>query len=71
MVTLDAVIVNIALPAIRPDLAERAGARAVIAGRLWTEDRVTFEGSYYRTEKATIYDRPERPVPVYLAGSLR
>jgi coenzyme F420-dependent glucose-6-phosphate dehydrogenase len=37
--------------------------------RLWTEDRVTFEGTYYRTDKATIYDRPEQPVPIWLAGS--
>ena len=37
--------------------------------QLWAEERVTFEGEYYRTDKATIYDRPERPVPIYLAGS--
>lgn len=37
--------------------------------RLWTEERVTFEGEYYRTRSATIYDRPERPVPVYIAAS--
>ncbi len=37
--------------------------------RLWSEERVTFEGDYYRTDKATIYDRPARPVPLYLAGS--
>jgi coenzyme F420-dependent glucose-6-phosphate dehydrogenase len=37
--------------------------------RLWKEDRVTFEGQYYRTEKATLYDRPSTPVPVYLAAS--
>ncbi|MGN6606766.1 MAG: glucose-6-phosphate dehydrogenase (coenzyme-F420) [Jatrophihabitans sp.] len=37
--------------------------------RLWTEDRVTFEGEYYRTDKATIYDKPEHPVPLYLAAS--
>lgn len=37
--------------------------------RLWTEERVDFEGEYYRTSKATIYDRPERPVPVYVAAS--
>jgi coenzyme F420-dependent glucose-6-phosphate dehydrogenase len=35
---------------------------------LWTEDRVTFEGEFYRTEKATIYDRPDRPVPIYVAA---
>lgn len=37
--------------------------------RLWTEERVTFEGEYYRTEGATIYDRPPRPVPIYVAAS--
>ena len=36
---------------------------------LWTGDRVSFEGDYYRTDKATIYDRPDVPVPMYLAGS--
>jgi coenzyme F420-dependent glucose-6-phosphate dehydrogenase len=36
---------------------------------LWSEERVTFEGQYYRTDNATIYDRPARPVPIYLAGS--
>jgi coenzyme F420-dependent glucose-6-phosphate dehydrogenase len=36
---------------------------------LWTEDRVTFEGEYYRTENATIYDRPEKPVPIYVAAA--
>ena len=30
---------------------------------LWTGERVTFEGDYYRTDKATIYDRPEQEVP--------
>jgi coenzyme F420-dependent glucose-6-phosphate dehydrogenase len=37
--------------------------------QLWSEERVSFEGDFYRTEKATIYDRPEQPVPIYLAGS--
>jgi len=37
--------------------------------RLWTEERVTFEGEYYRTIKATIYDRPDEPVPIYMAAS--
>ncbi len=37
--------------------------------RLWSEERVTFEGAYYRTEKATLYDRPETPVPLYVAAS--
>ena len=36
---------------------------------LWTGERVTFEGEYYRTDKATIYDKPEQPVPIYVAAS--
>ena len=36
---------------------------------LWTEERVNFEGDYYRVSKATIYDRPERPLPIYVAAS--
>lgn len=37
--------------------------------RLWTEERVSFQGKYYKTEKATIYDRPATPVPIYVAAS--
>jgi coenzyme F420-dependent glucose-6-phosphate dehydrogenase len=37
--------------------------------RLWSEDRVTFEGQYYSTQKATIYDRPQVPVPIYVGAS--
>jgi coenzyme F420-dependent glucose-6-phosphate dehydrogenase len=36
---------------------------------LWREERVTFAGDYYRTDRATIYDRPEVPVPIYVAAS--
>ncbi|HEV7171461.1 glucose-6-phosphate dehydrogenase (coenzyme-F420) [Pedococcus sp.] len=35
---------------------------------LWTQERVTFEGDYYRTVDATVYDRPDEPVPVYVAA---
>jgi coenzyme F420-dependent glucose-6-phosphate dehydrogenase len=36
---------------------------------LWTEERVDFDGDYYRTSKATIYDKPEEPIPIYVAAS--
>ena len=36
---------------------------------LWTEERVDFEGSFYRTVQATVYDRPDEPVPIYVAAS--
>lgn len=37
--------------------------------RLWTEERVTFEGDFYRSELATVYDRPDKPVPIFVAAS--
>jgi coenzyme F420-dependent glucose-6-phosphate dehydrogenase len=36
---------------------------------LWTEERVDFEGEYYKVSQATVYDRPETPVPIYIAAS--
>jgi len=30
---------------------------------------LSFEGEYYRTESATIYDKPKTPVPIYVAGA--
>jgi coenzyme F420-dependent glucose-6-phosphate dehydrogenase len=36
---------------------------------LWTQERVDFEGEYYTTVRATIYDRPEPAVPIYVAAS--
>ena len=55
-----------------PDGKERfARFREAIAliKELWAGERVSFEGQYYNTENATIYDVPEQPVPLYLAGS--
>jgi coenzyme F420-dependent glucose-6-phosphate dehydrogenase len=37
--------------------------------QLWSGDRVTFDGRYFRTDRATIYDRPDEPVPLYVAGA--
>ena len=35
---------------------------------LWREERVSFHGKYYQTQNATIYDRPDEPVPIYIAA---
>ncbi|MBY6539505.1 glucose-6-phosphate dehydrogenase (coenzyme-F420) [Rhodococcus sp. BP-349] len=35
---------------------------------LWLGDRVDFEGEYYKTKGASIYDVPEGGVPVYVAA---
>ena len=37
--------------------------------RLWREERVSYEGQYYKTVEATIYDRPRDEVPIYVAGA--
>jgi coenzyme F420-dependent glucose-6-phosphate dehydrogenase len=55
-----------------PDQKERfARLKEAIAlmQRLLREERVTFEGEYYRTANATIYDKPAPPVPLYVAAS--
>jgi coenzyme F420-dependent glucose-6-phosphate dehydrogenase len=36
---------------------------------LWSQQRVTFDGQYYKTENATIYDLPSAPVPIFIAGA--
>lgn len=36
---------------------------------LWTsEEEVSFQGEYYTTVNATIYDRPQTPIPIYVAA---
>ncbi|MBN4927748.1 glucose-6-phosphate dehydrogenase (coenzyme-F420) [Hoyosella rhizosphaerae] len=35
---------------------------------LWTDDNVTFEGDYYQTVDATVYDKPDATIPVYIAA---
>jgi coenzyme F420-dependent glucose-6-phosphate dehydrogenase len=36
---------------------------------LWTQERVDFAGDYYTTSKATVYERPDTPPPIYVAAS--
>jgi coenzyme F420-dependent glucose-6-phosphate dehydrogenase len=54
-----------------PDFKERFGRlrEAIrLIRELWTADRVSFDGEYYHTLAATIYDRPEQPIPIYIAA---
>lgn len=37
--------------------------------RLWREERVNFEGEYFVTKDATIYDRPKEEVRIFIAGA--
>ena len=55
-----------------PKFRERQGRleeSIALMRRLWSDERVTFDGEYYKTENATIYDRPATPVPIYIAAS--
>ena len=47
----------------------RLGEAVRLIKQLWAEERVSFEGEYFRTDKATVYDRPDEPVPIYMAAS--
>ena len=35
---------------------------------LWTEQSVTFNGEYFKTLNATIYDRPNQEIPIYIGA---
>jgi len=47
----------------------RLAEAVMLIRRLWSEERVDFDGEFYKTERATVYDRPEQPVPIYVAAS--
>jgi len=49
--------------------AERLAEAITLIRRLWTEDWVSFEGRYYRLASAKLYDKPVRPLPIYVAGA--
>ncbi|MFI8593007.1 glucose-6-phosphate dehydrogenase (coenzyme-F420) [Microbacterium sp. NPDC078428] len=52
-----------------PERFQRMKEAILLMRELWTQDRVTYEGTYYSTSNATIYDRPDRPVPIYIGAS--
>jgi len=55
-----------------PDFKERFGRlkEAIeIMRKLWTEERITFDGEYFHLRNATVYDRPDKPIPLYVAAS--
>jgi coenzyme F420-dependent glucose-6-phosphate dehydrogenase len=55
-------------PAVK-ERRQRLAEAVELIRRLWSEERVDFDGRWYRTRKATIYDRPQTPVPIYIAAS--
>jgi coenzyme F420-dependent glucose-6-phosphate dehydrogenase len=57
---------------IWPEAKERTARlkeSVALIRQLWSEPRVSFQGRYYRTEKATIYDKPDLLPPIYVAAA--
>jgi coenzyme F420-dependent glucose-6-phosphate dehydrogenase len=53
----------------RKERRQRLAEAIELIRLLWSEERVDFEGRFYRTRKATVYDRPDEPIPIYVAAS--
>jgi coenzyme F420-dependent glucose-6-phosphate dehydrogenase len=54
-------------PAAKERLARLREAVDLIK-KLWTEELVTYNGEHYHTRNATIYDKPAKPVPIYIGA---
>lgn len=54
-----------------PERFQRLKEAITLIEKLWEGERVTFEGTYYSVENATIYDRPDpaHKVPIYIGAS--
>jgi coenzyme F420-dependent glucose-6-phosphate dehydrogenase len=66
--SLNEVVVGAAWPE-QKERFHRLKESVLLMQRLMREEFVSFEGDYYRTHNATLYDRPEEPLPIYIAGS--
>jgi coenzyme F420-dependent glucose-6-phosphate dehydrogenase len=52
-----------------PERFQRMKEAITLIRALWADERVTFDGTYYSVRDATVYDRPEHPVPIYIGAS--
>ena len=55
-----------------PELKERTARlkeAVTLIRQLWSEERVSFQGQYYQTRNATIYDKPAVPPRIYVAAA--
>jgi coenzyme F420-dependent glucose-6-phosphate dehydrogenase len=66
--SLNEVVVGAAWPD-QKERFRRLKESVLLMQQLFRDDFVNFEGEFYKTHNATIYDRPAEPVPVYIAGS--
>jgi alkanesulfonate monooxygenase SsuD/methylene tetrahydromethanopterin reductase-like flavin-dependent oxidoreductase (luciferase family) len=49
--------------------AARLSEALQVIRRLWSEETVTFQGTYYRADGVRIFDKAPLPVPIYVAAS--
>ena len=59
---------GIAWPAFKERFARLREAIDLMR-RLWREEMVTFDGDYFHTRSATIYDKPAGGIPLYVAAA--
>ncbi|WP_221583436.1 glucose-6-phosphate dehydrogenase (coenzyme-F420) [Microbacterium sp. G2-8] len=52
-----------------PERFQRMKEAILLIRELWRGERVTYEGTYYTVKGATIYDRPDQEVPIYIGAS--
>ncbi len=60
-------VTGVAWPAFKERLARLREAVDLIR-ELWASERVGHEGDHFTTVDATVYDRPDQPVPIYVAA---
>jgi coenzyme F420-dependent glucose-6-phosphate dehydrogenase len=48
---------------------QRLKEGAMLMKELWAGERVSFDGAQFQTDKATVYDRPDDGIPLYIAAS--
>jgi coenzyme F420-dependent glucose-6-phosphate dehydrogenase len=65
---LNEVVLGLPWPEMKERFARLKEAITIIE-TLWAEDRVSYEGQFFRTQDATIYDKPATPVPIYIGAS--
>ncbi len=49
--------------------AARLREAITLTRRLWTGEWVSFKGEFYTLDEAKLYDKPNNPVPIYVAAS--
>lgn len=54
-----------------PERFQRLKESIALIERLWADERVTFDGSFYSVKDATVYDRPDADhrVPIYIGAA--